>query len=119
MFYEVKKKHVIGVGSSDPSLNHSVLLAKHAEEFALKDINRYISKTSEKNLKNIRVIIWKENRFGIIRETDCCAWCKKSILRSKLDRSQIITPEIDSDGYWKGTFKCSINEKSKIPLKRQ
>ena len=116
MFYEVKGKHVINVGSSRPDRHH-ILLCKHAEEFALKDIKRYISKTKKNKLKNMKIIIWKQNKNGIIRDVNCCSWCKKNILKNNLDDSQIVTPCIDNE-IWNGKFRTAIVEHSKQPVMR-
>ena len=114
VFYDGKGKHVINVGSSRPDRHH-ILLCKHAEEFALKDIRKYMSKTKNNRLKNIKIIIWKQNKNGIIRSVNCCSWCKKTILKSNLCNSQIITPCVVNDA-WNGHFQTAIVEHAKNPV---
>jgi len=92
---------VINVGSSRPD-RHKVLLCKHAEEFALRDIRRYMSK-KKKKINQIRIIIWKQNNNGEIKSVNCCSWCKKSILKHDLNKSQIVTPCIENNE-WNGKF---------------
>ena len=115
VFYIGKKKHVIGVGSSMPDM-HNVLLCKHAEEYAIQDIKKYLSKYGLRKMKDLKIIIWKQNKEGIIRTTDCCAWCKKRLLKTNIGENQVITPLVDTCGSWNGAFKSSIIENAKIPV---
>ena len=114
MYYETKGKHVINVGSSRPD-RHSILLCKHAEEFALKDIKRYLSKKKIRKFKDIRIVIWKQTKEGILKTIDCCSWCKKNVLKNGLQECQIITPCI-VDEKWNGKFRSSIIEHAKPPV---
>ena len=114
VFYETKGKHVINVGSSRPDRHH-ILLCKHAEEFALKDIKRYMKKSSNRKLKNIKIMIWKQNKKGEIRGVNCCSWCKQTIIKSELNNSQIVTPYMVND-VWNGKFKSAIVECAKPPV---
>ena len=114
VFYDEKANIVLNVGSSEPKA-HSVLYSKHAEDFALNDIKKYLSRFGRKKLKHITIVIWKQNREGILKSINCCGWCKKSVLKCGLNNNQIITPIVE-DGIWNGEFKSSIVECSKRPV---
>ena len=105
---------VLNIGSSQP-LAHNVLYSKHAEEYALNDIKKFLIRYGKKKLKTITIVIWKQNREGKLKSIDCCGWCKKCIMKSGLDTKQIITPIVD-DGIWTGSFRSSINHCSKRPV---
>ena len=87
----------------------------HCKDFALNDIKKYLSRFGRKKLKHITIVIWKQNREGILKSINCCGWCKKSILKCGLNNNQIITPIVE-DGIWNGEFKSSIVECSKRPV---
>lgn len=114
MFYEIRKKNVLSIGSSVPDA-HNILLSKHAEEYAIMEIKKYLSR-SNKKLKDIKIIIWKQNKEGCIKPVNCCAWCKKTILKNNLNNNQIVTPLVNEVGEWNGSFRSSIVEHSKKPV---
>ena len=119
MFYDVKKKNVIWIGSSTIG-NHCILANIHVEEIALKKINQYLkhNQLKSKNIKNIKIILFKikyiESKY-IIKSAFCCNWCYRLLKRYKFPLCNIITP---NDTNIK--FISSINEshKYKIPLKK-
>lgn len=90
-FYDLKKKKTIWIGSSQIG-GHFILQNIHAEETALKKINKYIKKNKFKKSynKNIYIYIFKYKYDGI-KEVYCCEWCIGLIKKYKFPITNVIT----------------------------
>lgn len=89
VFYSAKKGIIIDSGTSSLIQRHGVLLNTHAEEIALKRIKRIHSRKHK--IKDLRIIIWKQNNHGLVKPIDCCKWCTKMIQRYNFPVDQVLT----------------------------
>jgi hypothetical protein len=89
VFYNIKKGKIIDSGTSSLLKPHSVLLNTHAEEIALK---RIFSIHIKKNkLKDLTLIIWKQNNHGLVKPINCCKWCTKLVEKYGFPANQVMT----------------------------
>ena len=119
VFYSAKKGIIIDSGTSSLIQRHGVLLNTHAEEIALKRIKRIHSRKYK--IKDLRIIIWKQNNHGLVKPIDCCKWCTKMIQRYNFPMDQVLTfnKEFDDNsvfGIHENILKSAINSNPVIPL---
>ena len=115
VFYKTRRKSIIKVGSSttDP---HPVLQAVHAEENAIKNIKHYLKKYDPKKIKDLTIIIWRQNNHGELKSINCCKWCKAKILKAGIKPNQIITPCVNADGTWNHKVRSAITDCPSHPV---
>lgn len=97
MFYSIKKGIIIDSGTSSLIQRHNVLLNTHAEEIALRRIRKIHSKRYA--IKDLRIIIWKQNNHGLVKPIDCCKWCTKMIKKSGFCMDNVLTFNREFDDY--------------------
>lgn len=90
-----KKNTILYVGESRilGECHNRSLDAMHAEEDAIRKCWKM-----KLDIRNIRIIIWKENTFGI-RPAFSCNWCRKFIIKSKISTQKFLTPKFINDKY--------------------
>ena len=119
VFYTLKNGKIIDSGTSSLILRHGVLLNTHAEEIALKRIKRIHSRKYK--IKDLRIIIWKQNNHGLVKPIDCCKWCTKLIQRYSFPMDQVLTfnREFDDNsdfGVRENILKSAISSEPVVPL---
>lgn len=75
MFYNIKTKQIIKIGSSRPCGINKYHTSIHAEIIAIKNYNLLNKK------KNIIIIIWKFTKDRKIKQMFCCLNCTKYLKR--------------------------------------
>ena len=75
MFYNLKTKQIIKIGSSRPSGINKYHTSIHAEIIAIRNYNLLNKK------KNIIIIIWKFTKDKQIKQMICCLNCTKFLKR--------------------------------------
>ena len=78
IFYDLKKKKIIKFGSSEIG-GHNILANIHAEEIAMRFLNKYLIRYNLKKsyVNNIILYLWKIKKENYsIKSVKCCSWCK-------------------------------------------
>ena len=90
-----KKNTILYVGESRilGECHNRSLDAMHAEEDAIRKCWKM-----NIDIKNIRIVIWKENTFGV-KPAFSCNWCRKFILKNNIPIKKCLTPEFTNDKY--------------------
>jgi hypothetical protein len=89
VFYSNRQKAILKIGSSEAYSTHPLLHGLHAEQFALN----FITKKLQFNypLRDIYILIWKQNAVQEIKPAFCCAWCSKMLIKSGFPLRNVIT----------------------------